>query len=464
MATTGPATSTASSTPPTSLRRSVLNVIKGSAGNMIEWYDVYAYTVFITYFEHHFFSGDEENSTVYAYAVFAITFLMRPVGSWYFGRFADRRGRRAALTASVMLMAACSLVISLTPTMAVIGVWATVILVVMRLAQGFAAGGEYGTNATYMSEAAVADKRGFFSSFQYTTIILGHLGAQLTLLILVAVMPTEQIEDWGWRIPFFIGGVAAVVVWWARRTMDESLSQESIARVKQGVDHRSGTMRELLSRHGKALLIVIALGSGGTLSFYAYSVNGPAIIKDAYVDDPQLASWLNFAALSLLMVMIPFFGWLSDRIGRKPVYLFFCFGTLVYTYFLYTWLPQTTNPLMSLLILGIGFAFLAAYSALAAIIKAEFFPAGVRALGVGVSHAVANSLFGGTAPLIYAYLNGIDMAGAFIAYTTVLVAVTTVTAVLFLRNKGETYLDREQGHAFDAGGAQARHDANSDAM
>ena len=154
-----------SQTPPTqapvSTHRAVLNTIKGSAGNLVEWYDVYIYTVFAVYFENAFFDSADKNSTIYVYGIFAITFVMRPVGSWFFGRFADRRGRRAALTVSITLMSACSLVVAVMPTRESIGAWAAVILIVARLVQGFATGGEYGTSATYMSEAATANRRGF---------------------------------------------------------------------------------------------------------------------------------------------------------------------------------------------------------------------------------------------------------------------------------------------------------------
>ena len=154
---------------PAETRRAIWNTIRGSSGNLVEWYDVYIYTVFAPYFESQFFDESEKNSTVYVYAIFAITFVMRPVGSWFFGRFADRRGRRAALTVSVTVMAACSMVVALVPSQAHIGAAAAVILILARLVQGFATGGEYGTSATYMSEAATRERRGFFSSFQYVT-------------------------------------------------------------------------------------------------------------------------------------------------------------------------------------------------------------------------------------------------------------------------------------------------------
>ena len=210
-------------------RRAILNTLKGSSGNLVEWYDVYIYTVFVSYFETQFFAPEETNSTIYVYAIFAVTFLMRPVGSWYFGRYADRHGRRAALTFSITLMAACSFVIAIMPTRATLGALAAVVLIVCRLVQGFATGGEYGTSATYMSEAATRERRGFFSSFQYVTLIGGHVLAQLTLLIMFGFLSEDQVRDWGWRIPFAIGGLGALVVLWMRRTMDESLSAEQLA-------------------------------------------------------------------------------------------------------------------------------------------------------------------------------------------------------------------------------------------
>src|SRR5690242_13066516 len=247
-------------------RRAVLNTLKGSSGNLVEWYDVYIYSVFVSYFEKQFFAPEETNSTIYAYAIFAVTFLMRPVGSWYFGRFADRHGLRVALTFSITLMAAGSLVIALMPTRATLGALAAVVLVVCRLVQGFATGGEYGTSATYMSEAATRERRGFFSSFQYVTLVGGHVLAQFTLLIILTAFSSAQVSQFGWRIAFAVGGVAAVVVFWLRRTMDESLSEEQLAAVKAGQDNSSGSMRELLTRYWKPLLLCFLITMGGTIA------------------------------------------------------------------------------------------------------------------------------------------------------------------------------------------------------
>ncbi|TRW78485.1 MFS transporter [Mycolicibacterium sp. 018/SC-01/001] len=432
----------------TATRRAILNTLRGSSGNLVEWYDVYVYTVFATYFESQFFDSADKNSTLYVYGIFAVTFLMRPVGSWFFGRFADRRGRRAALTFSVSLMAACSLVIALTPGRESIGVWAAVILILCRLVQGFATGGEYGTSATYMSEAATRERRGFFSSFQYVTLVGGHVLAQLTLLIMQAFMTREQISEYGWRIAFLIGGVAAVVVFWLRRAMDESLTAEQIDAVRRGEDHGSGSIRELFTRQWRALLICFLVTIGGTIAFYTYSVNAPAIVKTAFEDQGMTATWINLVGLTFLMLIQPVGGLISDKVGRKPLLVFFGVGALVYTWVLITFLPQTTSWAMALTLVCVGYIILTGYTSINAIVKAELFPSHVRALGVGLGYALANSAFGGTAPLIYQAAKGGGHVGWFIGYVTVVVAISLLVYVFVLKNKAETALDREQGRAF----------------
>ncbi len=429
-------------------RRAIWNTIRGSSGNLVEWYDVYVYTVFATYFENQFFDKADQNSTIYIYAIFAVTFVTRPIGSWLFGRFADRRGRRSALTFSVSLMAACSMVVALVPSRSSIGVAAPIILVLGRLVQGFATGGEYGTSATYMSEAATRERRGFFSSFQYVTLVGGHVLAQFTLLIILAVFNDDQVDEFGWRIGFAVGGVAAVVVFWLRRTMDESLSEEVLEAIKAGEDKSAGSMRELFSRYWKPLLLCFLITLGGTVAFYTYSVNAPAIVKTAYKTEAMTATWINLIGLIFLMLIQPVGGMVSDKVGRKPLLLWFGFGGLFYTYVLITYLPETRSPLASFLLVAVGYVILTGYTSINALVKSELFPAHVRALGVGVGYALANSIFGGTAPLIYQALKARDEVPLFIAYVTACIAVSLVVYVFFLKNKGDTFLDREQGAAF----------------
>ncbi|WP_069167617.1 MFS transporter [Nocardia altamirensis] len=441
---------------PTSTRRAILNTLKGSSGNLVEWYDVYIYTVFATYFQNQFFAKDDENSSIYVYAIFAVTFLMRPIGSWYFGRYADRHGRRAALVFSVTLMAACSFGIAIMPTRETIGVGAAALLIVFRLVQGFATGGEYGTSATYMSEVATKGKRGFFSSFQYVTLIGGHVLAQFTLLIMTAVLDKGQIQDWGWRIPFAIGGLAAIVVFWLRRDMDESLSKDHIDAARSGADRTSGSMKELLVRHWRPLLLCFLITMGGTVAFYTYSVNAPAMVKKAFTgSDASVATWVNLIGLIFLMCLQPVGGWISDRVGRKPLLVFFGVGGVIYTYFLITFLPKSHNALASFGLLAIGYIILTGYTSINALVKAELFPANIRALGVGMGYALANSAFGGTAPVIYEAMKKHDMVPQFIAYVTALIGGSLLVYIFFLKNKSTTELDREAGHAFESSGPES---------
>jgi len=429
-------------------RRAIWNTIRGSSGNLVEWYDVYVYTVFATYFESQFFDKSDQNSTIYIYAIFAVTFVTRPIGSWFFGRFADRRGRRAALTVSVSIMAACSLVIALVPSRSSIGMAAPIILILCRLVQGFATGGEYGTSATYMSEAATRERRGFFSSFQYVTLVGGHVLAQFTLLIILTTLDTQQVHDFGWRIGFAIGGVAALVVFWLRRTMDESLSDEQLAAIKAGEDTSSGSIRELFTQYWRPLLLCFLITLGGTVAFYTYSVNAPAIVKGAYGKEAMTATWINLIGLIFLMLLQPIGGMISDKVGRKPLLVFFGIGGLFYTYVLITYLPRTHSPIVSFLLVAVGYVILTGYTSINALVKSELFPAHVRALGVGVGYALANSMFGGTAPLIYQALKARGDVPLFIAYVTVCIAISLIVYVVFLKNKAATYLDRERGSAF----------------
>jgi MFS transporter, MHS family, alpha-ketoglutarate permease len=442
---------------PTSTRRAVLNTARGSAGNLVEWYDVYVYTVFASYFEAQFFDKADTNSTVYIYAIFAVTFVMRPVGSWFFGRYADRRGRKSALMLSISVMSACSFVVAVMPTREVIGYWAAVVLILARLVQGFATGGEYGTSATYMSEAATANRRGFLSSFQYVTLIGGHVLAQLTLLVSLHFLDTEALSAWGWRIGFFIGGIAALVVLWIRRSMDESLSEAHLETVRAGKDPSAGSMKALFTVHWRSLLLVFLITAGGTVAFYTYSINAPAIVKSTFGSDRALtATWINLLGLIFLMLLQPLGGLLSDRVGRKPLLVFFGVGGVLYTWVLLTYLPQTTSVVWAFLLLAVGYVIITGYTSVNAIVKAELFPAEIRALGVGLGYALANSAFGGTAPMLYQAAKP-DHVTLFIVYVTVVIGVSLLVYVFALKNKGITVLDREQGSAWAGARAVTPH-------
>ncbi|WP_025732880.1 MFS transporter [Carnimonas nigrificans] len=437
---TTPISNTSERPPETrTLRRSVSNTLKGSVGNLIEWYDVYVYSVFAIYFEQHFFAPGEKNSTIYVWAIFAATFLMRPIGAWYFGRFADRHGRRKALTLSVMVMAACSFVIALAPTAATIGSGAALVLLAARLVQGFATGGEYGTSATYMSESAIKGWRGFLSSFHYVTLVGGQVLAQVVLLVMLLCCDAEQVSSWGWRVAFAIGGCGAIAAFMLRRSMDESLSSEA------GEDQHKrsqGSMRELLVNQWKPLLICFLVTAGGTIAFYTYSVTGPRIIQGNFAGDSKLeGTVINLFVLVLLMVLQPIGGALSDKVGRKALLVFFGTGGVLYTWYLLTALPEKNTWLSAFVTLGIGFVILTGYTSINALVKAELFPAHVRALGVGFGYAVGNSAFGGTAPLLYQAAVSTQHLNAFIIYATAIMAVSLVVYIFFIKDSKESLLD-----------------------
>ncbi|WP_027479229.1 MFS transporter [Gryllotalpicola ginsengisoli] len=427
----------------TSLGRSISNTLKGSAGNLVEWYDVYVYSTFASYFEDKFFDPADKNSTIYVWATFAVTFLMRPVGSWFFGRYADRYGRRAALTLSVSIMALCSIAVAVMPTRSVFGVGAAVLLILARLVQGFATGGEYGTSATYMSEAAWHGKRGFLSSFQYVTLVGGQVIAQLVLLIMLLTMGHDAIAAWGWRVAFAIGGVAAIVVFWIRRTMDESLSSADIHAAKTGVLEAKthGSIVELFGRYWREVLLVIFITMGGTLTFYIYTVVGPSIVAGSVgASSPVLASTISLIALAIYMCLQPLGGWLADIVGYKSQLVFYGVGAFVFTWVFVLVLPKA-NGFAAFGLLIVAFLIETAYTSISAIVKAQVFPAHVRAIGVGIAYAVANSLFGGTAPLIYAAFTGANNVAGFIIYAMIVIAASLVTYLFFLHNKGANWLD-----------------------
>ena len=267
------------------------SILGGSIGNLIEWYDWYVYSAFTLYFAPVFFPSDDSTAQLLnAAAIFAVGFLMRPIGAWIMGIYADRKGRKAGLTLSVMLMAGGSLMIAAIPGYASIGVAAPVLLLLARLMQGLSIGGEYGASATYLSEMAQKDQRGFFSSFQYVTLIAGQLLALCVLLLLQLFLTEHQLESWGWRIPFVIGGLMAVGVCRLRRGLKETEAFEESAAVRE--QPRSSGLN-LIRRHPREVLLVMALTAGGTLAFYAYSTYMQKFLVNSagFAGRPPPRSW-----------------------------------------------------------------------------------------------------------------------------------------------------------------------------
>jgi MHS family alpha-ketoglutarate permease-like MFS transporter len=399
------------------------NIIGGSAGNLVEWYDWYAYSAFTLYFAPVFFpEGSATAQLLNAAAIFAVGFVMRPIGAWVMGIYADRHGRKAGLTLSVTLMCLGSLMIALTPGYAAIGTWAPAILVIARMLQGLSVGGEYGASATYLSEMAGRERRGFFSSFQYVTLISGQLIATFVLLVLQATLSDEALRSWGWRVPFLIGASLAVVVFYLRRRLAET---ESFAKAKQADAPRSSGLA-LFRDHPREALLVIALTAGGTLAFYAYTTYMQKFLVNTSGFPAVTATRITAAALFVFMLLQPAVGALSDRIGRKPLMVGFGVAGTLLTYPIFRLLEDTTNPYAAFALVLTALVVVSGYTAINAVVKAELFPAHIRALGVALPYAIANTLFGGTAEYAAFWLKDQGMERTFYWYVTAMIAVSLV--------------------------------------
>ncbi|MGS7464400.1 MFS transporter [Bacillus paranthracis] len=400
------------------------NIFKGSVGNLIEWYDWYVYSAFAVYFSAEFFpKGDPTSQLLNTAAIFAVGFLMRPIGSLLMGRYADRHGRRAALTLSITVMAGGSFIIACTPSYESIGIMAPIILVLARLLQGLSLGGEYGTSATYLSEMASSGRRGFYSSFQYVTLVAGQMVALGVQIVLQQLLSEPDMKAWGWRIPFIIGAMGAVAVLWLRRTMDES---EQFSNIKSQKRESAGTVRALM-KHPKAVLTVVGLTLGGTVAFYTYTTYLQKFMVNTVGLPKEVVSWINFVALLIFVVLQPIAGLLSDKIGRRPLLMAFgILGTLL-TAPIFFFMEKTSEPIVAFLLMMVGLIIVTGYTSINAIVKAELFPTEIRALGVGLPYALTVAIFGGTAEFIALWLKSIGMESLFYFYVAGCIAISFIT-------------------------------------
>ncbi len=412
------------------VRRRVWAIVGASSGNLVEWFDFYVYSFCSLYFAHIFFpSGNTTTQLLQTAGIFAAGFLMRPIGGWLFGRIADRRGRKKSMLISVCMMCFGSLVIACLPGYDTIGTWAPALLLIARLFQGLSVGGEYGTSATYMSEVALEGRKGFFASFQYVTLIGGQLLALLVVVILQQVLDDAELRAWGWRIPFALGAVLAVVALWLRRQLDETSKQE-VRALKE-----AGSFKGLW-RNRRAFIMVLGFTAGGSLAFYTFTTYMQKYLVNTAGMNANTSSAIMTAALFVFMLLQPLIGALSDKIGRRASML--CFGglTTLLTVPILTALQNVTSPYAAFALVMCALIIVSFYTSISGILKAEMFPAQVRALGVGLSYAVANALFGGSAEYVALSLKSVGAETAFFWYVTALGAVAFVVS-LMLHKKGK---------------------------
>jgi len=419
------------------------NVIRGSLGNLIEWYDWYTYAAFSVYFASVFFpSGNQTAQLLNTAGIFAVGFLVRPLGGWIFGRYADKFGRRAALTLSVTLMGIGSLGIAALPGYATLGTLAPVLLVAARLLQGLSLGGEYGTSATYLSEVATPHRRGFYSSFQYVTLTSGQLLALGVQIVLQQLLTPAQMHSWGWRVAFVIGAIAAVTVMWLRRTMDES---ENFTRVAEAADDDSsqrGSLKVLLS-YPRECLTVVGLTLGGTIAFYTFTTYMQKFMINTAGLPKETVAWINFVALVIFVLLQPAFGALSDRIGRRPLLIGFGVCGTLFSVPLLSAVAHAHSAVPAFGLMMLGLLIVSGYTSINAVVKAELFPARIRALGVGLPYALTVAIFGGSTEYIALWLKHIGHEPWFFVYVAGCALISLLVYVLMGEPSRDSHLERE---------------------
>lgn len=400
-------------------KKTIRSIVGAASGNLVEWFDFYIYAVFVEYFKDVLIPGDLDDSTksIYAWGVFGASFFMRPIGSWLFGYIGDKYGRKKSMIISIVLMSFSSFLFAMLPTYASVGVMAPILLLIVRLLQGLSVGGEYGTVATYMSEVALKGRKGFFSSFQYVTLSGGQLLASLLGVILIHFMSEQQLYDGGWRIPFVIGGVVALLSLFLRSHLQETSSAAS----RDNKD--SGNIVSLIKKHGRAFATVVGFTSAGSLAFYTITVYSRTYISEGL--SSETVGLVMTACLFVFMLVQPLFGALGDRWGNRKSMIYFSALTAIAIY------PvmgigmknYADNPYMIFLLLSFMMIVLSFYTSIGGLIKAEMFPPEVRALGVGVSYAIGNAVFGGSAPAVALKFKNLGQENIFFIYVIVMLII-----------------------------------------
>ncbi|WP_129358193.1 MULTISPECIES: MFS transporter [Micrococcaceae] len=429
---------------PASTWHTVKSILAASSGNLVEWFDFYVYSFFSVYFAQQFFANAGETGAFMSTAgVFFVGFLMRPLGGYIFGRVSDRYGRKASMLSSILLMCAGSLGMAVLPTAETVGALAPVLLTVVRCVQGISVGGEYGSTATFMSEVATSGKRGFFSSFQYVTLVGGQLLASLLAVIMTHTMGDDKISAGWWRLPFVIGAVAAIVSLWLRSGLTETTSSSD--RNAAG----SGSLLEVF-RHPRAFWVVFGITSIGSLVFYVFTTYMQKyLINTNGFEKGQAADTMTICLL-LFIIMQPLAGALSDKIGRKNSMLIFVIAMVVLPVPLLTLIGSQSSIFMSGVFIVIAMIFVSLYTSISGVVKAEMFPAHIRGLGVGFTYAIANSLFGGSAEYVALFMKDHGFGGVFPWYVVVMAVLGLIAVIAMHDNRKHSTLENPEGSAYAA--------------
>ncbi|MCP2258460.1 MFS transporter, MHS family, alpha-ketoglutarate permease [Streptoalloteichus tenebrarius] len=401
-------------------------LVAASIGNALEWFDWNSFAIFSAFFAPQFFAkGDPAVALLSALAIFAVGFFFRPLGGALLAAFADRRGRRAGLTLSVVLMAGGSLLIAVSPTYEQVGLLAPVLLLLARIAQGLSTGGEFAASSTYLAELAPPGRRGFYASFLYLSTTLGTVLSTLLATVLTGTLGKAAVAEWAWRIPFAIGALLGVYGLYLRRTLEETEAYT------EGRGRRvSRPTLELLRKHPLGALRVVGFTVGATTAYYTFAVYLPNYAQKEHAVPTSSALWASVAAQLVMMGVLPLLGALSDRVGRRPLLITFAVGFVVLVVPLFALLDSSAFTLFA--VMTVGLALFSCYGAVAPAAMAELFPTEVRAAGVGLPYALTVALFGGTAPYVVEWLAAQGRGGLYPWYLSLL---CLVSLVVYLRGK-----------------------------
>jgi len=415
------------------------SIVGGSAGNLVEGYDWYAYSALTIYFAPVFFPKEDKTAQLLsAAAIFAVGFLMRPIGAWLMGIYSDRHGRKSGLALSVALMAGGSLLIAVSPTHARAGAIAPVVLVVARMLQGLSVGGEYGASATYLSEMALRNRRAFWASFQYFTLIGGQLLALAVVVVLQLSMSEAHLQQWGWRVAFGVGALLAIGVYILRTRLAETESFNNLAKERRG-----SSVVGLWRQHPREFLIVAAISGGGSCAFYAYTTYMQKFLTNTSGFSRSAATEIMTIALVVFMLIQPLWGIAADRLGRKPILYVFGFGGVLVSVPVFTAISHAATPAAALALVLAPLVLLGGYTSISGLIKAELFPAHIRTLGVALPYAVGNTLFGGTAEYVALWFKQAGAESGFYWYLTAIIGMAAIGFVMLPETRTASLIEED---------------------
>lgn len=413
--------------PPDVIRRAIA---ASALGNATEWFDYGIYAYGVTYISAALFPGEAESATLFALGTFAISFLVRPLGGLFWGPLGDRLGRKSVLALTILLMAGATVCVGLIPPYDSIGFWAPLLLILLRMVQGFSTGGEYGGAATFMAEYAPDDRRGFYGSFLEVGTLAGYSLGALLMLGFSLLLGSEAMHDWGWRIPFLVAGPMGLVGMYLRSKMEDTPIFREVEQEGRQEKSTSGELRDLVRDYWRPLLVMGGLVIALNVVNYTLLSYMPTYLQRRLGLSTETALVVPIIGMLSMMFFLPFAGKLSDRIGRKPMWWFSLAGLFIAAIPLYHLMDTgITGAIIGFAVLGL--LFVPQLATISATFPAMF-PTHVRFAGFAMAYNVSTSIFGGTAPAVNSWLIGRTGDTAIPAYYMMAACVVGAISLWFL--------------------------------